>query len=127
MATIRELEEEIGIKGPTMEFWKTDKQFNCDIYLYELEGQEIIERMELEKNSEWRFYTLEEWKKFKIFTNYAVLKTLMNHENLSGRRYRWMEKLNEYNFDIEYRSGKKMEQADCLSRINHIQIEVNDK
>src|ERR1044072_9317848 len=38
-----------------------------------------------------------------------------------------MEKLIKYNFDIEYRPEKKMEQADCLSRINHIQIEANDK
>ena len=38
-----------------------------------------------------------------------------------------MEKLTEYNFDIEYRPGKKMEQADCLSRINNIKVEVNDK
>src|ERR1043165_2070969 len=38
-----------------------------------------------------------------------------------------MEKLTEYNFDIEYRSGKKMEQADCLSRINNVEVEANDK
>ena len=38
-----------------------------------------------------------------------------------------MEKLTEYNFDIEYRPGKKMEQADCLSRINHIQIKANNR
>jgi hypothetical protein len=44
----------------------------------------------------------------------------MNYENPMGRRYRWMEKLMEYNFDIEYRPGKKMEQADCLSRIGNI-------
>ena len=31
---------------------------------------------------------LGEWKKFKIFTNHAILKTLMNHENPTGRRYR---------------------------------------
>ena len=51
----------------------------------------------------------------------------MNHENLMSRKYRWIEKLIEYNFDIEYRSRKKMKQANCLSRINHIQIEANDK
>ena len=51
----------------------------------------------------------------------------MNYENPMGRRYRWMEKLIEYNFDIEYRQGKRMEQAGCLLRINHIQIEANDK
>jgi hypothetical protein len=33
----------------------------------------------------------------------------MNHKNPTGRKYRWMEKLTEYNFDIEYRPGKKME------------------
>src|ERR1043165_2466959 len=51
----------------------------------------------------------------------------MNHENPMGRRYRWMEKLMKYNFDIEYRPRKRMEQADCLSRIGNIQVEVNDK
>jgi len=38
-----------------------------------------------------------------------------------------MEKLTKYNFDIEYRPEKKMEQADCLSRIGNIQVEANDK
>src|ERR1044072_6784400 len=38
-----------------------------------------------------------------------------------------MEKLTEYNFDIEYRPEKKIEQADCLSRINNIEVEANNK
>ena len=62
MAAVRELEEETSIKGPIMELWGTDKQFNCDIYLYELEPQDVMERMEPEKNSEWRLYTLEEYR-----------------------------------------------------------------
>src|ERR1043165_6941566 len=62
MAAIRELEEETGIKGPTIEYWGVDKQFNYDIYLYQLEEEDIMERMEPEKNSEWRFYTLEEYR-----------------------------------------------------------------
>ena len=45
-----------------MKFWETDKQFNCDIYLYELELQDIMDRTEPEKNSEWRLYTLEEYR-----------------------------------------------------------------
>ena len=49
------------------------------------------------------------WKTFKIFTDHAVLKILINYENPTGRRYRWMEKLTDYNFDIEYRPGKRME------------------
>src|ERR1044072_5836984 len=62
MTAIRELEEETEIKGPTMKYWGVDKQFNCDIYLYQLEEEDIMERMKPEKNSEWRFYTLEEYK-----------------------------------------------------------------
>src|ERR1044071_1669254 len=45
-----------------MEFWGMDKQFNCDIYLYELESQDTIDRMEPEKNSKWRLYTLEKYR-----------------------------------------------------------------
>src|ERR1043165_481418 len=62
IAAVRKLEKEMGIKGPIMEFWETDKQFNCDLYLYELELQDIMERMEPEKNSEWRLYTLKEYR-----------------------------------------------------------------
>jgi len=46
MAAIKELEEETNIKGPTMEYWGVDKQFNCDIYLYQLEEKDVMERME---------------------------------------------------------------------------------
>src|ERR1043165_8719946 len=62
MAAVRELEEEIGIKGSTMEYWGTDKQFNCDIYLYQLEAENVMEQTEPEKNNEWRLFTLKEYK-----------------------------------------------------------------
>src|ERR1044072_9437522 len=62
MTAARELEEETGIKGPAMEFWGTDKQFNCDIYLYKLEPQDVMERTEPAQNSEWRVYILEEYR-----------------------------------------------------------------
>ena len=62
MAAVRELEEETGIKGPTMEYQGTDKQFNCDIYLYQLEEEDTMEQMESEKNSELRLFTLEKYR-----------------------------------------------------------------
>ena len=31
---------------------------------------------------------------------------------------RWIEKLEQFNFEIEHRAGKKIPHADCLSRIN---------
>src|ERR1043165_9684113 len=39
-----------------------DKQFNCDIYLYKLKSQDTMERIEPKKNSEWRLYTIEEYR-----------------------------------------------------------------
>ena len=62
MIVIKKLEEETEIKGPTIEYWGTDKQFNCNIYLYQLEAEDTMERMEPEKNSEWRLFTLEEYR-----------------------------------------------------------------
>ena len=62
MVAVRELEEETSIKGSTIKYWNVDKQFNCDIYLYQLEKEDVMERTESEKNSEWRFYTLEEYR-----------------------------------------------------------------
>ena len=62
MAAVRELEEETRIKGLIMEYWKMDKQFNCNIYLYRLKAGDTMEWTESEKNSEWRLFTLEEYK-----------------------------------------------------------------
>ena len=45
-----------------MKYQDIDKQFNCDIYLYQLEKENVMERMKSEKNNEWRFYTLEEYR-----------------------------------------------------------------
>ena len=73
MAAVRELEEETGIKGPTMEYWGTDKQFNCDIYLYQLE-------------TEW---------KLKIPWNEPNLKKIMNGDYSSWRNIKlWLGRRN---------------------------------
>ncbi len=53
-----------------------------------------------------------------VYTDHAVLKTLMKHDNPTPRRARWMEVLATYFFKIEHRSEKKMGHADYLFRIN---------
>ena len=58
------------------------------------------------------------WIPFTVYTDHAALKTLMKHDNPIPRRARWMEVLVTYFFEIEHRSGKKMDYADYLSRIN---------
>src|SRR6266511_1037922 len=55
---------------------------------------------------------------FEVYTDHAVLKTLMTHENPSPRRARWIEKMAPFNFTIHYRLGVKMGHADFASRMD---------
>src|ERR1044071_6052400 len=55
--------------------------------------------------------------KFTIITDHKVLETLRKHElPMIGRRTRWILKLEQYNFQIIHRSGKKITHVDALSR-----------
>src|SRR6266542_3970417 len=56
-------------------------------------------------------------KPFKIFTDHSALKSLQKITELTGRRARWIMELQQYNFIIEHRSGKKNQNADALSRL----------
>src|SRR6266498_1311994 len=55
---------------------------------------------------------------FEVYTDHAVLKTLMTHENPSPRRARWIEKMASFNFTIHYRPGVNMGHADFASRMD---------
>src|SRR6266540_3653277 len=61
---------------------------------------------------------LRERQPFEVYTDHAVLKTLMTHENPSSRRARWIEKMASFNFTIHYRPGVKMGHADFASRMD---------
>jgi hypothetical protein len=62
----------------------------------------------------WRHYLL--GVKFKIETDHQSLRYLSTQPNLSRRQCRWMELLQEFDFDIEYIKGKENVVADALSR-----------
>ena len=53
---------------------------------------------------------------FTVITDHASLKYLQTQPKLSRRQAQWVEKLSEYNFDIQYRPGKHNIVADILSR-----------
>jgi hypothetical protein len=55
-------------------------------------------------------------QEFKVRTDHAALKWLLNFKNPEGQLARWMEVLAEYNFIIEHRAGRSHGNADGLSR-----------
>jgi RNase H-like domain found in reverse transcriptase/Integrase zinc binding domain len=69
-------------------------------------------------------YALKEWRpylhgiRFVIKTDHHPLRYLDTRSNISKRQMRWMETLQEYDYEIVYVQGKFNVVADALSRIN---------
>ena len=55
--------------------------------------------------------------KFKLRTDHSSLKWLQTFKEPEGQMARWLETLQEYQFDIVHRAGVKHLNADALSRI----------
>ena len=60
-----------------------------------------------------------QWRKFKIRTDHQPLTRIHLFEPPSQFEARLLHSLSTFNFDIEYRPGKKHANADSLSRANH--------
>lgn len=56
-------------------------------------------------------------RKFKIVTDHKPLKWLMSLKEPSSRLVRWRLKLEEFDYEVEYKKGKNNTNADALSRI----------
>ena len=56
-------------------------------------------------------------RKFTIITDHSALKTLKTAHIPKGRRARWMMELQQYDFSIKHRAGKKNANVDALSRL----------
>ena len=55
--------------------------------------------------------------KFTWLTDHKGLVHLLGQRNLSGRQARWMEKIAEYDYEVQYVPGVENVLADALSRI----------
>jgi hypothetical protein len=57
-------------------------------------------------------------RNFTVITDHESLKYLYNFQNPTGKIVRWILSLQEYSFEVIYRSGKKNVVADAISRLN---------
>ncbi|SAM01846.1 hypothetical protein [Absidia glauca] len=58
-------------------------------------------------------------KKFTVISDHSPLKWLVQSPKITGIVARWIQYLADYDFVIKYRSGRKQEAADFLSRLGY--------
>ena len=68
----------------------------------------------------WRHYLYGE--RFEVFSDHKSLKYIFTQKDLNLRQRRWMELLEDYDFDMQYHPGKANVVADALSRKSHAEL-----
>ena len=63
-----------------------------------------------------RFHPYLYGRPFKLRTDHAALRWLLNFRCSEGQTARWLEKLQQYDFEVEHRPGARHVNADALSR-----------
>ena len=79
---------------------------------YAVTRKEMLELVESLRH--FRGYILS--KKLKVQTDHSALQWLTTIKKSVGQVARWIERLAEYDFDIEHRPGKQHANANALSR-----------
>ena len=65
-------------------------------------------------------------KRFTLRTDHGSLTWLWNFRNPEGQLARWLERLQEFNFEIVHRQGRKHGNADAMSRMPCVQCGRDD-
>ena len=74
---------------------------------------------------EWRHYLHGNPFTIRVLTDHHSLQWLRTQPQVSARQARWLERLAEFDFKIEYQEGKKNVVADSLSRRpDHREVET---
>ncbi len=66
----------------------------------------------------WRYYL--QFRRFRLRTDHQALKWIRTMEEPQGMILRWLDILANYQFEPEFRAGRKHGNADALSRAPHL-------
>lgn len=95
-------------------FSRTTTEQERKYHSYELEALAVVESLE-----RFRYYLL--GKKFRIVTDCNSLKLTQEKQNIIPRIARWWLRIQEFDFEIQYRSAAKIVHVDALSRATTIE------
>jgi len=90
----------------------TSRKLNPAERNYPTHEQELLAVVHALKT--WRYYL--DGSHFIVYTDHATLQHFPTQPNLTRRQARWMELLQEYDFDFRYKPGKDNVVPDALSR-----------
>jgi transposase InsO family protein len=91
---------------------------------YEIYDKELLAIMEGLKT--WRQYLLDATEPFEIWTDHENLKYFREPHRLNARQARWYLRLQDYTFTLRHIPGKTNTKADCLSRMEGLNIGEED-
>jgi hypothetical protein len=83
----------------------------CNYEIHDKEMLAIVRALE-----HWRAELIGLQTQLPIYSDHKALEYFMTKRQLTARQARWAELLSQYNFRIEYRTGKSNERADTLTR-----------
>ena len=74
-----------------------------------------------------KFEHILKFRKFVIHTDSKALTYLQTMKKLTGIYFRWLSEIQEYDFEIRHRPGKKNSNCDAMSRCDHLELPTKEE
>ena len=74
-----------------------------------------------------KFEHILKFRRFIIHTDSKALTYLQTMKKLTGIYFRWLSEIQEYDFEIRHRPGKKNSNCDAMSRCDHLELPTREE
>jgi hypothetical protein len=98
---------------------KRTTESESKLHSYELELLAIVYAVE-------KFHVYLHGLRFKVVTDSDAVKMALNKKDINPRISRWALVLENYDYTVEHRAGKRMQHVDALSRCTPVMVKVLD-